>query len=277
MKRAACLLAAGAVWAPAAIPSSAHALDGVGVRLSIIDPAATTRTVAAPQDASDPALRAFATRLLADLERQLGASGARPAQASATLFRIPLVASGDAPYPAPPPPPATEGAACAVASPWIALTVRRDGAGMKVELLALWNERQVLLDLAALESDAPLPETAPQTPLTRSEFSAMAQAWTRESMGGEAPAAGEPPLAERLPPDAARLFAEAPQATRGPFDLGAEATLRAIAARMSEAYADLAAALVARCLTPGETGGRFGGPHDIRTLAGPDFGTAPPE
>ncbi|SFI31429.1 hypothetical protein [Albimonas pacifica] len=274
MFRAACLLAAGAVWAPVVGSSSAQALDGVTVRAAIHDPAVSSVPVATPEETADPALRAFAAALLADLEQRLAAGKDRPARAEARVARIPLVASGDAPFPALPAPPDAEGADCTVESPWLALAVRRDETGLRLDLRALWSERQALLDLAALDSEAPLPTAAPQEPLTRSEFAAMAEAWRREAMGGEAPPEGAPPLAERLPPDAAWLFAHAPQAGRGPFDLGAEGALRRLVPRLAPDYAALAGALISRCLGGGGEGGRFGGPLDIRALAGPDFGAS---
>lgn len=281
MKRAAILLAAGAVWAPAVGSSGASAAEGVRVEMTVSDPAVSAETVATPAAVADPALRAFAEALAETLRRRLGESGARPAVAEARLARIPLTASGDAPFPAPPPPPDPEGADCTVVSPWLTLSLRREGGGLTLDLLALWNERQILRDLAALDAEAPPPDTsdtpeAPQTdtPLSRSAFTALAQAWADETLMGAPPPEGAAPLEARVAPELAWLFAQAPQSTRGPFDLGAEGALRELTVRLAPDYAGLAGALIDRCLAPGGEGGRFGGPHDIRTLGGPDFAAA---
>ncbi|MDF2231733.1 hypothetical protein P2H44_04140 [Albimonas sp. CAU 1670] len=278
MMRAACLLAAGLAWGLMVGSSSAFAGEAPAMDLIVLDPAVSGRPATAAADVADPALRAFVEALSERLARRLEARGARPGASRLTVLRIPLVTSGDAPFPLPPAPAEAGEADCRAVSPWAEAAVRRDGSGPAVELFATWNERRILRDqaeAAAMDAGAaPLPPAPePLLPLSRTAFADLADAYAREVLMGEAPAAGDPPLAERLPPDLAWLFERAPQSTRGPFDLGAEADLAERLPRFADDYAALIDALVDRCLAPGGTGGRFDGLRDARALAGPEFAT----
>lgn len=282
MSRAAWMLAAGLVWCPHADASSAAAGAPVALRADILDAASAPGSVFHdPASAPDPALAEFSARLIDVLRDRLAAAPGSAAgrELRVVVFRLPLVASGDAAFPEPPPAPDATGARCVVSSPWLDLALH-DGQTLVLEATALWSERQALHDLAALDAldaaaDAPLVAEAPRRPLARSEYTAMAGAWAREAILGEAPPAGAPPLAERLPPDAAWLFAHAPRATRGPFDLGAEGALGRLTPALVDRYIALAGALADRCLDEAGAGGRFGGAKDIRTLAGPAFAEPP--
>lgn len=228
-----------AILATATMGSAAEAQRSV----ILIDPATSPGVEAwDPVAVADSGFRDFAARFL---------DGVGATAVGLTFVRIPLTASGPEPVVGAQPVPEGAGG-CRVESPWLDVVVLRKGGRGDARLAGTvyWSERQIARDRAFLAGST-TEGAAPRESFARPDFDAAAAVYAA-AMIGRRPGEGTMPEA---PPELSWLFALAPQSTRGPFAETARGEMRRVAAGLAPAYADLAVALVARCLGP-EAAGR---------------------
>jgi hypothetical protein len=209
-------------------------------------------TIGSLSNVSNPAFRAFISRVLDNLQPKVGPHKIVPTKdigpntSSLHFVRIAVASSGDQVWSDGGVPAVSAEDGCVIQSPWIEVTVSVTPKP-RVTGTVFWNERQVLQDQAIL-GDLTQVTSAPRHALPRSLFEQLAKQYADNEILRMPVEQGAAQSAERVPPDVLWLFRHSPQSTRGPFSAGAEGAMQEIAQRAAGFYAELAATLVNRCL-----------------------------